>query len=90
MPCETLDHILPRRFLLRFKKKPHELVNLVSLCQVCHGQKKKAEYRLFAVDMISYVEELQRIQYPMNRLAEAAKHYGFPEVLKLLRKAVQE
>ena len=74
-----------RRFLLPRGLAPHREINIVSICATCHGSKLKHETRIFAGDVYGYLEGLRSINYPLERIREAAHHYRFREVEKFLK-----
>jgi hypothetical protein len=82
---QALDHIWPVRFLLPRGLAPHREINIVSICATCHGSKLKHETRIFAGDVYGYLEGLRSINYPLERIREAAHHYRFREVEKFLK-----
>jgi hypothetical protein len=83
--CEVFDHLFPRRFLLHFAAEPNVLFNLASVCQRCHGGKLKAEERLYYSDVLGFIRELRKLNWPLGMVKEAAEEYGIKEVVKLLQ-----
>ena len=61
---QIIDHLFPRRWLLNFNATPNVSVNLLSVCQVCHPRKLRAENYLFEGNALSYVQELRRLNWP--------------------------
>lgn len=82
---EVFDHLFPRRFLLRFHLEPNVETNLASVCQRCHGGKLKAEERLYRSDVLGFVRELRRLNWPLGMVKSSATEFGFKEVVKLLQ-----
>ncbi|HXP82619.1 MAG TPA: hypothetical protein VN976_22155 [Verrucomicrobiae bacterium] len=82
---EVFDHLFPRRFLLHFALEPNVLFNLASVCQRCHGRKLKAEELLYYSDVLGFVRELHRLNWPLGMVKRAAQEYGFKEVVKQLK-----
>lgn len=80
---QICDHIFPVRFLLRLRLNPHLSINVVSICAGCHGRKLRYETLIFAGDVLGFMAGLRRIGYPMQRVREAAAHYGFTEAMHL-------
>jgi hypothetical protein len=74
---QIVDHIFPVRFLLHMNLDPHVLVNTISLCNSCHARKLQHETRIFAGDVLGFIEGLNLIGYPMKRVEESAAYYGF-------------
>ena len=73
-----IDHIIAARFIQR-----HELgdanssENLVVLCASCHPKKRKAENRLCnRTNIVGWLQELNRIGFPMERVEKALEAYG--------------
>jgi 5-methylcytosine-specific restriction endonuclease McrA len=79
---QAIDHIFPRRFLAKRGLNPHVKENLLSVCGGCHGRKLAIETSIFAGDVFSFLEGLNRLGYPMDRVYRAAEFYGFREVRK--------
>lgn len=77
---QCIDHIFPVRFLRKLGLDPHVEVNLISICGVCHARKLKHEDKIFVADVLAFMNGLNKIGYPMNRVRAAAEHYGFMEV----------
>jgi hypothetical protein len=81
---EALDHIFPRRFCSHLGLSPHRPWNILSICNVCHGRKKKSEERLWRGDTFGYIQALKQMNYPIDMVKYAAEQYGFKEVLSWL------
>lgn len=74
---ESLDHIIPRRYLrTKSHKSPHTNINLISTCGPCHGKKAPAERALDRGDWLRFCEILNRIGYPMDSVFASARYYG--------------
>jgi 5-methylcytosine-specific restriction endonuclease McrA len=82
---EVFDHLFPRRFLLQLELEPNVLFNLASVCQRCHGAKLKAEERLYYSDVLGFIRELRRLNWPLRAVKRAARQFGLKEVVKLLK-----
>lgn len=74
---QCVDHLFPVRFLLALGLEPHLSINTLSVCGSCHAKKLVHETRIFAGDVLGFLEGLNAIGYPMERVNEAAEHYGF-------------
>jgi hypothetical protein len=74
----ALDHICPERFLRRFAPglDPHLPLNLITVCSSLHAKKRRAEDALFRSDLLTFRGELNRLEYPMERVDEALRFYG--------------
>ena len=72
------DHILPLRFVVEHKLgDPHAQVNIVLLCQKCHPKKRRAEDKLCnRTNIVGWLQELNRIGFPMERVKKAMEFYG--------------
>jgi hypothetical protein len=79
---QCIDHIFPVRFLRRLKLDPHVEINMISICGICHARKLKHEDKIFTGDVLSFMNGLNRIGYPLDRVRAAAEHYGFVAVGK--------
>jgi HNH endonuclease len=83
--AQQLDHIFPRRWLANLKLNPHDRLNIIALCQSCHGVKKKAEERLFQGDVLGYLQALKTAGWPLSYVWRAARQYELKEVLSFFR-----
>jgi 5-methylcytosine-specific restriction endonuclease McrA len=81
--CEHLDHLIPRRFLNEHGIFEHAQANIYSVCQFCHGKKKGFEDRLFHGDLLSYLQGLRSIGYPVERVVAFALSVGLKEFGRL-------
>jgi hypothetical protein len=79
---QVIHHIFARRWLHTYCGEEHAPVNLISLCMRCHGWVTGIEERLFAGDTHGFITGLRTINFPMQRVKDAASHYGLHEVLK--------
>ena len=85
VPRENIDHIIPCRFVTRRNfGDPNAVVNLLSTCHRCNLGKKGAEDRLFASDMIGFVQKLQARGWG-HELKRAAKFYGLLDLANMVR-----
>ncbi len=84
VPKEALDHLFPRRFLYDRGLEPHNILNIASVCNRCHGLKLVIETRLFAGDTHSFMRGLIAMDYCLDRVKEAAEFYGLDEVKRWL------
>jgi hypothetical protein len=56
---------------------PHARINLICLSVEEHGRKRSAEDALLkSGDMLTYLSELNRLGWPMERVHAALKFYG--------------
>ncbi len=52
-------------------------MNLLTLCSGCHPKKRRAEDRLCnRTNIIGYLQEMNRIGFPMERVKKAMEFYG--------------
>ena len=84
-PVQNLHHIFSRRMLKESKLNPHDRLNIISVCQKCHGKAKKAEERLIAGDIFGFLHAYRDMGFPMSYVWRAAKQYGLGEVLSFFR-----
>ena len=87
---QCLDHIFPVRLLSFMKMDPHLEVNILSVCGTCHGKKLPFEDKLFRGDSASFIQGLNQIGYPMERVRAAAEFYGFVGATKFIPKEQAE
>ena len=73
-----VDHILAARLIQHHKLgDPHARVNLLTLCSRCHAKKRRAEDRLCnRTNIVGWLQELNRIGFPMERVRRAMEFYG--------------
>jgi 5-methylcytosine-specific restriction endonuclease McrA len=77
----SVDHIFPRRLLERWGLELNNLVNLASLCSICHGKKTALEIKLFKGDVVGFVLGLAGMNYPQDRILAAVHYAGFSSSL---------
>ncbi len=72
------DHIIPARLIQQYwPGLENEKVNLVALCRKCHPLKRRAEDRLCnRTNIVGWLQELNRIGFPMERVKRAMAFYG--------------
>lgn len=85
MPVQALHHIFSRRFLNRIKLNEHDRLNMISLCDRCHGKAKKPEERLFHGDVFGFLQGYKAMGMPMSYVWRAARQYELVEVLSWFR-----
>lgn len=73
-----MDHIIAARFIEAHRLgDPNALVNLLVLCARCHPKKRRAEDRLCKkTNIIGWLQELNRVGYPMELVRKAMEFYG--------------
>lgn len=73
-----VDHVIAARFIEQHQLgDPNASVNLVTLCAQCHPKKRKAENRLCnRTNILGWLQELNRIGFPMGRVVKALRAYG--------------
>jgi hypothetical protein len=72
-----VDHIVPERLAVTTGKNPHARINLICLHSNEHGRKRSAEDQLLkSGNMLHYLQELNRLGWPMDRVHAALKFYG--------------
>jgi len=76
--AHPVDHIIPARLIHHHQLgDPHARVNLLTLCSGCHAKKRKAEDRLCnRTNIVGWLQELNRIGFPMGRVKRAMAFYG--------------
>jgi hypothetical protein len=74
----AVDHCIAARFIEQHNLgDPNAAVNLVTLCASCHPKKRRAENRLCnRTNIIGWLQELNRIGFPMGRVRKAMDFYG--------------
>lgn len=74
----VVDHLIPERFVCyRLKRNPHAKFNLASLCSSCHGRKLRIERRLYAGDLLGFLQGMNRLhlrEFAENALAGYGEH----------------
>jgi hypothetical protein len=78
-PKQHIEHLIPRRFLAEHGIFEHHVQNLLSTCQYCHAPKAKLEDRLYQGDVLSYLQGLKRLHYPVGRIVRFALSIGLKE-----------
>ena len=73
-----IDHIIAARFIQRNELgDANSSENLVALCAKCHPKKRRAEDRLCRrTNIVGWLQELNRIGFPMERVKKAMAFYG--------------
>ena len=72
-----VDHIVPERLAVETGKDPHARINLICIHANEHGRKRAAEDQLLkAGDVLTYLQELNRLGWPMERVHAALRFYG--------------
>ena len=72
-----VDHLVPERLAAETGKDPHARVNLICIHANVHGRKRAAEDGLLKRgDMLTYLQELNRQGFPMDRVHAALRFYG--------------
>lgn len=74
---ENIHHIFPRRWLKSLGKTNfliHSKENFCSLCSKCHPLIRTAEDKIFKADYLGYLQELNRIGFPMSLVERAKEH----------------
>jgi hypothetical protein len=82
---EAIHHLIPRRYLESRGVDPHYPLNLISICNECHGKTKVAEDRLFSGDLIGWLREMARINMPMDRIFQVASSLHLTELYQTAR-----
>ena len=80
-PKEHCEHLLPRRWLNEHGIYEHHVQNLLSVCNYCHSAKLKAEDRLYQGDVLSFLQILSRLGYPVGKVVRFAASVGLKEFL---------
>ena len=82
----TRNHILAARYIQqRNWGDPHLDLNIQCICSECHGVVCAAEVKLFAGDVLGWVEHLRKFGWNMAELEMVLKYYGcFPRALEHL------
>lgn len=78
-PKQVIDHLIPRRWLNAHGIFEHHVSNLLSVCNYCHGPKAKLEDRLYQGDVLSYLQGLKRLHYPVEKVVAFALSVGLKE-----------
>jgi hypothetical protein len=80
---QSLDHLIPRRWLEARNIDPHQERNILSVCGSCHGAKKTIEDRLFRGDAIGWLLGLRQIGYPIDQVVNFGISVGLNEFKRL-------
>ncbi len=71
------DHILPARLIQLYAwGDPNARENLICICNSDHGSKKQVEDKLFEGDWLGFVQGLNALGWPMERVKRAFAFYG--------------
>ena len=83
----AIDHIVPERLVASHPKGPHARINLICLSLSEHSKKRSAEDRLLkAGDMLTYLQQLNKLGWPMDRVHAALRFYDLePEKQEAVR-----
>ena len=79
-PREHIEHMIPRRFLHEHGLDDHHSQILLSVCQYC-SIPPKLEDRLYQGDVLSFLQGLSRLGYPVGRIVRFAASVGLKEFL---------
>lgn len=82
MLTQHIHHLLPRRFLNQRGIYEHDPSNLYSICEVCHGRAKVYEDCLFRGDVVGFLQGMNRIGFPVNKILAFARSVGLMEFEK--------
>lgn len=78
-PKQAIEHLIPRRWLNEHGIYEHHLMNMLSVCNYCHAPKAKLEDRLYQGDVLSYLQGLKRLNYPIEKVIRFAVSVGLRE-----------
>ena len=78
-PKQHIEHLIPRRWLEEHGIYEHHVSNLLSVCNYCHAPKAKLEDRLYQGDVLSYLQGLSRLGYPVGKVVKFAVSVGLKE-----------
>jgi hypothetical protein len=79
LPKQHIEHLIPRRWLNEHGIFEHHVLNLLSVCNYCHGGKLKYEDRLYQGDVLSFLQGLKKMNYPVKRVVRFAESLGLRE-----------
>jgi hypothetical protein len=82
---EAIHHLLARRWCEENGIAPHDLRNLVSVCDYCHGQANAIEDLLWHGDLVGFLVGMRCINFPVDRIVAFAKSVGLTEFGRVLR-----
>lgn len=78
-PKQHIEHLIPRRWLHEHGIYEHHILNLLSVCNFCHAPKAKLEDRLYQGDVLSYLQGLKKLNYPVQKVIHFALSVGLKE-----------
>jgi len=79
----VVDHIVAERLAVKSGKDPHARINLICIHANVHGRKRSAEDQLLkSGDMLTFLQELNRLDWPMDRVHTALRFYGLERELQ--------
>ena len=79
----VVDHIVAERLAIKSGKDPHARINLICIHANVHGRKRSAEDQLLkSGDMLTFLQELNRLDWPMDRVHTALRFYGLERELQ--------
>ena len=78
-PKQHIEHLIPRRWLHEHGIYEHHPTNMLSVCNYCHAPKAKLEDRLYQGDVLSYLQGLKRLNYPVEKVIRFAVSVGLKE-----------
>lgn len=78
-PKQHIEHLIPRRWLAEHGIYEHHIFNLLSVCNFCHAPKAKLEDRLYQGDVLSYLQGLKKLNYPVEKVIHFAVSVGLKE-----------
>ena len=79
LPKQHIEHLIPRRWLHEHGVYEHHPTNLLSVCNLCHAPKAKLEDRLYQGDVLSYLQGLKKLNYPVEKVVHFALSVGLKE-----------
>jgi hypothetical protein len=79
-PRQHIEHMIPRRYLNEHGIYEHNVTNLLSVCQY-DAIPKALEDRLYQGDVLSFLQGLSRLGYPIGRIVRFAASVGLKEFL---------
>jgi hypothetical protein len=77
-PRQHIEHMISRRYLHQHGINCHHPQILLSVCQHC-GIPKALEDRLYQGDVLSFLQGLSRLGYPVARVVRFAASVGLKE-----------
>jgi 5-methylcytosine-specific restriction endonuclease McrA len=77
-PREAADHVCPIRLAAGLVgSDPHDPRNLMAICVSHNNSKKRAELMLAAGNKLGFLEYLRVRNWPMSKVEEALRLYGW-------------